>query len=170
MSAWSKREIEDDQNRSKLMDEGLQQWRFTGSKLGQTYFLTLLAEAAAQESKYDQSFAYLDEAQSFAEQTGENFWLAEIYRTKGKLILQTPSAVDSQAQQWLEKAIDIATKQQSKSLELRAYISLYEYYQSQNDNNGILQTSASLKALYASFTEGFDTADLVNAKNYLGDK
>ena len=167
MSAWSKAELDADQKRSKLMDEGLQQWRETGSKLGQTYFLTLLAEVAALEGQYDQSLALLDEAQLFAEHTGENFWLAEIYRNRGTLILQTPSIADTQAEQWLIKATDIAATQNSKSLELRAYISLHEYFQSHSDKDGILQSSASIKSLYASFTEGFDTMDLINAKNIL---
>jgi predicted ATPase len=73
----------------------------------------------------------------------------------------TPQA---EAEAWLQRALDVARRQEAKALELRAAMSLSYLWQQQGK-----QTEAYnlLAPIYGWFTEGFDTADLQEAKKLL---
>src|SRR5262249_41526478 len=94
---------------------------------------------------------------------------AELYRLKGELTLQSKvpgprSKVEAEAEECFLKAIEITRKQQAKSLELRAVISLSRLWQSQGKKDEARQLLADI---YGWFTEGFDTKDLQEAKALL---
>ena len=69
-----------------------------------------------------------------------------------------------EAEGWLWRALDVARHQQAKSLELRAAMSLVRLWQQQGKQ---AEARALLAPIYAWFTEGFDTADLQEAKTLL---
>jgi adenylate cyclase len=95
---------------------------------------------------------------SYRGKTGERFYEAELYRIKGTLTLQWKV---EEAEACFLKVIEIAQKQQAKSLELRATMSLARLWQQQG------KTAAArwmLAEIYNWFTEGFDTKDLQEAK------
>ncbi|MGI9319355.1 MAG: adenylate/guanylate cyclase domain-containing protein [bacterium] len=152
----------------EIMKQGLKEWRTTGSELGQSYFLTLLAEATAAKGEYGYSFELLDEALRFANRTGEYFWLPEIYRVKGELLLLSNSGKNGEVEELFNTALIEAGKEKSKSLELRAAMSLYRLQSSQGDEAQVNQARTQLGEKFQFFTEGFDTADLVAAKQILG--
>jgi predicted ATPase len=80
------------------------------------------------------------------------------------LLLRQPGTPQAEAETWLQRALDVARRQEAKSLELRAAMSLSRLWQQQ----GKLQAAHDLPALiYAWFSEGFDTADLLDAKALL---
>ena len=94
---------------------------------------------------------------------------AELYRLKRELILQAEvqsrsSIVQTEAEECFLKAIEIAQRQQAKSLELRATVSLAKLWQSQSKHN---EPHSMLSTVYNWFTEGFDTKDLQEAKALL---
>jgi predicted ATPase len=89
-------------------------------------------------------------------------WEAEIHRLKGELLLD--SECSSEAETCFLHAIDIARRQSAKSLELRAVMSLGRLFQRQGKRNEARQI---LVEIYGWFTEGFDTADLKEAKALL---
>ena len=95
---------------------------------------------------------------------GERWYEAELYRLKGTLLLQQHTDNQAESENCFHHALDIAWNQQAKSLELRAATSLARLWQQQ----GKRQEAHNLLApVYGWFTEGFDTADLQEAKALL---
>jgi predicted ATPase len=88
---------------------------------------------------------------------------AELYWAKGEL-LRTQGTADSAVEESLCHALDVARRQEAKSIELRAATSLARLWQSQGKG---AEAHALLTNIYEWFTEGFDTADLIEAKALL---
>ncbi len=108
------------------------------------------------------SLSYLDAAQEETD-TNEDRWSeAEIWRVRGDALLK--SAREDEAEASYRRAIDIAQGQEAKTFELRAATSLAQYWHQQNRNS---EAHDLLVPVYAWFTEGFDTADLKEAKALL---
>jgi len=122
----------------------------------------------------------LAEARGLVDTTGERFYEAEITRLTGELLLQTgrqgmasgrgtprvarrPSRV-AEAERCFHQALTVARRQQAKSLELRAAMSLSRLWQQQRKR---AEAYELLAAIYSWFTEGFDTADLQEAQALL---
>ncbi|MCZ6872001.1 MAG: AAA family ATPase [bacterium] len=143
---------------------GMAGWRDTGAELFRPYWLALLVEAHTSMGQTEERLAMLTEALATAERTGERWWAAELHRLKGELLLSQSSEHRVEAEGCFHQALDIARSQQAKSLELRAATSLARLWQQQ----GKRQDAHDLLApVYGWFTEGFDTADLQDAKALL---
>jgi len=106
----------------------------------------------------------LAEALNVADKTGERFYEAELYRLKGELLLKSEIQRLAEAETCFHKAIDIARRQSAKSLELGAAMSLSRLLHQQGKTEEARQMLAEI---YGWFTEGFDTADLKEAKALL---
>jgi predicted ATPase len=108
----------------------------------------------------------LAEALAHLNKTWERVLEAEIYRLKGEyLLVQTGiRCKEKQAEECFRQALVVARRQQGKSLELRAAISLSRLWQQQGKLDEARQL---LTPIYGWFTEGFDTADLQEAKALL---
>jgi class 3 adenylate cyclase/predicted ATPase len=158
------------------MRQGLAAWRATGAEFRRLYFLSLLAEAYGKGEQVGEGLKTLAQALAAVDKTDEHFYESELYRLKGQLTLQkfqvpgskfqvppSPQA-EAEAEACFHKAIEIACKQQAKSLELRAVISLSRLWQSQGKKDEAHQLVAEI---YGWFTEGFDTKDLQAAKALL---
>ena len=143
---------------------GLDAWRATGAAHMVPYFLALLAEALAQNGASEAARAALAEAQAVAERTGERWYEAELHRLAGVLALQG-GAVQA-AQDSFQRALAIAGRQQARSLELRAAISLARLWAGQGARQRAYHL---LMPVYEGFTEGFDTADLATARALLNE-
>jgi predicted ATPase len=136
----------------------------TGSKLFQPYFLGLLAEAYVEGGHPEAGLKALDEALDVLDTTEARFYVAELYRLKGALLMKQTVPDESQAETCFHQAFDIARRQQAKSWELRAATSLARLWQSE----GKCQEAYDLLApVYGWFTEGFDTADLMDGRALL---
>ena len=164
MQAWSNTEEDLKQSRHEYMEKGLKEWHTTGSELGQTYFLTLLAEATANNGDIEKSLQILSKAQAFSDQSGEKFWQAEILRTKGEVIMQTSTGAGNDAESCFTRALEVAGLQKSKSLELRAAMSLTRLYLKNKDTVKLESAYSTLESIYNSFSEGLDTSDLQKAR------
>jgi predicted ATPase len=147
------------------MQQGLAAWRAIGADGGRPYFLGLLAEAYGKAGQPEEGLILLTEALAAVEKNEEHRHEAELYRLKGELTLQ--SQVEShkskveEAEGSFLKAIEIAHKQQAKSLELRAATSLARLWQQQGKRT---DAHKLLSEIYHWFTEGFDAKDLREAK------
>ena len=106
----------------------------------------------------------LAEAHTLVEQHEERWWEAEIARLQGVLLLRQPVPPQAEAEAWLQRALDVARRQEAKALELRAAMSLARLWQQQGRR---AEAQALLAPVYCWFTEGFDTADLQEAKALL---
>jgi predicted ATPase len=123
------------------------------------YFLALLAEAYARIGQREEALTTLAEALAITEQTHEGFAEAELHRLKGELLLEP-----AEAEACFHQAIEIARRQKAKSFELRAVLSLSRLWQQQGKR---AEARALLAEIYGWFTEGFDTADLQEARALL---
>jgi predicted ATPase len=106
----------------------------------------------------------LTEALAYTHTTGERFYEAELHRLKGELLLALSSENHLAAEACFQQALEVARRQQAKSLELRVAMSLSRLWQCQGKRAEARQLLAEI---YGWFTEGFDTADLLEAKALL---
>jgi predicted ATPase len=146
------------------MHWGLAAHREAGDELTRPYWLALLAEACGRTGQGEEALSTLDEALRMVQHQGGHFYEAEIYRLKGELLLANASAKHTEAETCFHQALDIAGRQQAKSWELRAAMSLSRLWQQQGKGT---EARALLAPIYSWFIEGFDTADLQEAKALL---
>ena len=140
------------------MREGLAALRAIGIEFRRPAFLALVAEVCEKAHQPGEGLAAVAEALAAAEHTGQRYWDAELHRLKG--MLTRPSDAES----CFLEAIRIAQRQRAKSLELRAATGLSRLWA----NTGkVSEAHALLSAIYDGFTEGFDTADLSDARSLL---
>jgi predicted ATPase len=144
------------------MREGMAASRSTGNRLYLSGTLGSLAEAQAEAGQPEDGLATLAEALALVEETGERHWEAELYRLKGELSLMQGDEAEAEAS--LQKAVEVALHQQAKSWELRATVALSRLWQKQGKS---AEPRRILEEIYGWFTEGFDTADLKEAKALL---
>src|SRR4029434_7018230 len=124
-------------------------------------YLALLAEAYGQA---DEGLRVLAEALTAVHTTGERHHEAELYRLQGELRLKQDVPDEQEAESYFRQAVDVARQQQAKSFELRAAMSLSRLWQQQGKRT---EAHVLLAPIYDWLTEGFDTADLQEAKALL---
>ena len=141
--------------------EGLEKERATGALLFESYTLGLLADACIKNERYEQAFEVLDRARlRLGNQTSERFYEAEIYRLLGEAYLRSRQDL-GQAERYLCKGLKVAREQKAKSLELKLCVSIYDLYELRQNAD---KYRSQLGKIYESFSEGFDTTDLLRAK------
>jgi predicted ATPase len=144
--------------------QSLRALRATGAKIWRPYFFALLAEAQGIQWEPGAGLTVLAEALTLVNTTGERWYESELHRLKGELLLQQNADNQAEAEVCFHQAIAIAQNQHAKSWELRAATSLARLWQ----QHGKRQEAYDLLApVYNWFTEGFDTADLQEAKALL---
>src|SRR5207302_11019749 len=144
--------------------QGIAAVRAAGAALFVPYFCTLLAEVSAHLGHTEDGLQALAEAHTLVEAHEERWWEAEVYRLRGILLLRQTGTPQEEAETWLQRALDVARRQEAKSLELRAAMSLSRLWQQQGKRQ---EAHDLLAPVYDWFSEGFDTADLIEAKALL---
>jgi len=143
------------------MHQGLLVYQPTGAGLHRPYLLSLLAEVDGKTGKTDEGLTMLNDALDTINKTEERYWEAELRRRKGELMLMRQGQKVGEAEECFRQALDIARHQRAKSLELRAAMSLSRLWQQQGKQGEAYQL---LAGIYGWFTEGFNTADLQEAR------
>jgi adenylate cyclase len=147
------------------MQQGLSVYRASGTNLYQEWFLALLAEAYRKHGHSIQGLAMITEALTLVlRDEGFHCWDPELHRLKGVLLLQLSSDNQAEAETCFHHALESARTQQAKSFELRTATSLARLWQQQGKRQ---EAQDLLAPVYDWFTEGFDTADLQDAKALL---
>ena len=144
--------------------QGLLVHRGTGAALLRPYWLAILTEAYGIMGQPEAGLTVLTEALTHVDKTGERWYEAELHRLKGELLLQQHTDNQAEAETCFHQAMTIAQSQQAKSWELRAATSLARLWQQQGKRQ---EAHDLLAPIYHWFTEGFDTADLKDAKALL---
>jgi predicted ATPase len=148
----------------KQIQRGFTEHRAAGAEANRSEFLYWLAAAYCATGRPDEALNTLNYALQLAEEH-QNLWHeAEIYRFKGEFLLRRRDANPSEALECFERAIEIARKQSAKSWELRATTSFARLLARQGRRD---EARTTLADIYNWFTEGFDTADLKDAKALL---
>jgi predicted ATPase len=164
LHSWALAQQGQAQEGIEQIHQGLIAWRATGAEQARPYFLALLAEAHGITGKPEAGLTVLTEALAHVDTTGERWYESELYRLKGELLLQQNADNQAEAGTCFHHALSTARAQQAKSWELRVATSLARLWQQQ----GKRQEARDLLApIYNWFTEGFDTADLQEAKALL---
>jgi class 3 adenylate cyclase/predicted ATPase len=198
LQGWALAEQGQHEEGIALISQGMAIYQAIGAGYYRSYQLALLAEAYGKAGQVEEGLFTLAEALTVIENTGERFYEAEVYRLKGELMLQQESKEqraggrEQEAEACFLKAIEVAQKQQAKSLELRAVMSLVRLRQQQalkqsaksqavrGEQKGeatrdtqhatrakLAEAYTMLSDVYTWFTEGFDTKDLQEAKALL---
>jgi class 3 adenylate cyclase/predicted ATPase len=144
--------------------EGVANWTRLGRTFYLPYGLAFLAGGLARHNDRAAALEALGQGLEVASATGEHMWDAELYRVTATVLLAENKLDEGQAS--LQQAIRIAQAQQAKSLELRAARDLGRLWAEQGRR---AEARDLLAPVYGWFTEGFDTADLREAKALLDD-
>ena len=147
----------------QMMSGGLDGAWASGMEVGRPRNLALLAEACGRSELFEQGLSLIKEGIAAAEITGEAHYEPELYRIQGELLLQAEFPTE-EVEQSLLQAIAIAKRQKSRSLELRASISIGRLW---NQLGKARQAGELLRTVHSHFAEGFDTADLKEAKELI---
>ena len=120
-----------------------------------------MADACIKNKRYGQALDFLKQAQlRLNGENSERFYAAEIYRLLGEMYLRSNQDLD-QAEHYLCKGLEVAREQKAKSFELRVCLSMCDLYELRPDAD---KCRSQLDQIYRTFSEGFDTFDLVRAK------
>jgi predicted ATPase len=144
--------------------QGITALQATGAAVFVPFLDTLLADVCDHLGYTEDGLQALAEAQTLVEQHEERWWEAEVQRLRGVLLLRQTLTQPEEADACFQQALDVSRRQQAKSLELRAAMSLARLWQQQGKGT---EAHELLAPVYGWFTEGFDTADLQDAKALL---
>jgi predicted ATPase len=178
LKGWALAEQGQGEGELAHLQRSLVAWRATGAEVVVPYFLVLLAEAYGTLGHAEEGMTALSEGLAVMDRTGERWHEAELYRLKGDLTLQLggnsghcnpqhgalASQSETEAEACFRRAIEIARQQGAKSWELHATTSLARLLTQQGRRD---ESRSMLAEIYGWFTEGFDTADLKDAKALL---
>ncbi len=143
--------------------EGLVACQAVGAECAWPEFIILLTESLAMAGRLEEVLSAVDEALNRIQRNRECSFVAELCRLRGEFLLMGGASA-AEAEQCFHQAIEIARRQQAKSLELRAATSLARLWQRQGKP---AEARQMLAEIYGWFTEGFDTTDLQEAKALL---
>jgi predicted ATPase len=149
-----------------IITSGIIASRSTGTTLMLPLYLQYLARAYAELGQFDDAWRCNDEAMKAVQTTKETRFEAEINRMAGEIALKSPKPDAAKAEAYFERALVVARKQQAKSWELRAAMSVARLWRDQGRRD---EARDLLAPVYGWFTEGFDTLDLKEAKALLGE-
>jgi predicted ATPase/DNA-binding SARP family transcriptional activator len=138
----------------------IESFKATGAQLRLPYYLALLADAHLRAGEADSGLEVVEEALGHSRERSERWWDAELHRLRAEL-LQTSGAGAGEAEAAGRRALDIARRQEARSLELRAALTLARLMAA----SGLTAKARDLlEPVYSSFTEGLDTPDLQAAR------
>jgi len=138
----------------------------TGMVCFTSYFMSGLAETYRIANQPEVALEYIAVGMQIADSLNEHFFHAELYRQRGMIQLSQHGVDNRDVEADLRRAADMAKNQHARSLQLRALISLHQLHRQQGRE---AESFNELKDAYGGFTEGFETADLLDAKALLNE-
>ncbi|MGA8547878.1 MAG: hypothetical protein WB785_21790, partial [Mycobacterium sp.] len=146
--------------------EAMDRRRRTGMGAVWPWYLAVLAELQGMAGQVEDGLSSLEEAFRWVGRNDEHLYEAEVHRLRGELLLKQDTHDTAQAEKLFEQSLNVSRKQHAKSWELRAAMSMSRLWQ----QRGRVEDARELLApIYDWFTEGFDTADLRDAKVLLAE-
>jgi predicted ATPase len=148
------------------IDSAITAIRSTGATCFMPLRMSLLANAHARLGQVDDAWRCISEAIAASEASKETWCDADLHRVAGEIVLLSGDPDTANAETYFERALAVARKQRARSFELRAAKSLARLWKSQGKR---VEAYELLAPIYNWFTEGFDSADLKEAKALLRD-
>jgi predicted ATPase len=148
----------------QMIISGMAEYKSTGATAMSPVYLSYLATAYSDLGQFDDARRCVGEAMADMQTHTPIWYEAEVCRMAGEISLNSPKPNTANAEAYFERAVAIARRQQTKSYELRASMSLARLWRSQGK---VQQARELLAPVYGWFTEGFDTRDLKEAKALL---
>jgi predicted ATPase len=164
LQGWAMAEQGNREDAIITIREGFSSWQATGAEVAGPHYLALLAETYRCAGQPEDALDVIAEGLSAVERNGERLYEAELYRLRGELLLDRPDANPAEAEACSRQALEVARRQNARSLELRAGMSLSRLL---NRKGRGQEARRILEEIYDWFTEGMDTADLTEAKALL---
>ena len=161
---WAIAEQGDYEEGIALMRKALSVAHRAGADIARTDLLCHLAEACMKAGRLDDAFSAVSEALTAVGQQEERYYEAEIHRVKGEVLMRQDGSNVGEPEKCFRHAVEIARAQSGKSLELRATTSLARLLRETDRED---EARTMMAEIYGWFTEGFDTADLKEAKGLL---
>ena len=146
------------------MHEGMAQMRMQQQEIFMPLLMTLFAETEAEAGQPNAALATLDTQLATIARSGQRWFLAEVHRVRGEILLKCRPGDLVAAETAFTHAIDIARNQRAKLFELQAAVSLAQLWRDQGKRT---EARDLLGPIYNWFTEGFDAPDLKDAKALL---
>lgn len=173
---WAEAELGDAEGGIEKMQRGLAQYEFTGGKLRCPYFLALLADQLGKAGRIEEAFEGITKGLTLAEQTGEGYAVSGLHLIKGDLLLKSCKLVKgdkpcgdsvgvstlSEARECFADALTIAKQQGARFWQLRAALRIHKLDEMLGNASHM-----QLAEIYSTFTEGFETEDLKQARTLL---
>jgi serine/threonine protein kinase/predicted ATPase len=147
-----------------LFVKGLSAFQATGAEVRVPSYLCMLGDECIRAGRFDEARKALQDGLVVSEKNDDRSHDAELHRLTGRLLLAESPDQSAGAEECFHRAIETARRQQSKAWELRATMSLVALWQDQGRRS---EARAALAAIYDTYTEGFTTPDLVDAKDLL---
>src|SRR5262245_16961663 len=147
-----------------LLRKGFSAFRATGAAVRVPSYLSMLGDAYTQSGRFEDAHKALNEGLAVVEKNDDRCHETELHRLRGELLLAEAPDQIAAAEASFQLAIATARRQQSKAWELRATTSLARLRQRQDRRD---DARAALAAIYGTYTEGFTTPDLVEARALL---
>ena len=166
MAAWRAVHEERDHRAAEEMRNFLDRRAAMGTVSMHSYFLMLLGDAWLQLGRPDEAQAAIKEGLARALAAGEHFCTAELHRLSARACLALDAHAGSLAEAAFDAALAAARRQSSRIFELRAACDLARLWADRGERRN---AHDMLAPVYGWFTEGFNTADLKNAKRLLGE-
>ena len=148
------------------MRQGIEEQKAIGTREDFPVLFDMFAAACATAGRPQLGLDVLGEALAETERSGLSYWTAELYRSRGEVLLTLSRAHEAEAEANFRRALEVAREQRAKSLELRAAMSLARLEQSRGKPAAAYEL---LAPIYAWFREGFETVDLKEARALLDD-
>ena len=148
----------------RMITLGVTAWRATGATCWTPLHMSFLAHAQAKLGQFNEAWRCIGEAMAASEASKENWCDANIHRLAGDIVLLSGEPDEAKAEAYFERALAVARRQQAKSFELRAAMSMARLWRDQGKRD---EARNLLAPVYGWFTEGFDTLDLKEAKALL---
>jgi class 3 adenylate cyclase/predicted ATPase len=149
------------ENGIELLRAGLSAWRKTGARLWLPAFIALEAEAHATGGRFEAAVQAIEQAITVSNETGERWAIAEVLRLKARILSTAGRGAANEIETLLNESIETARRQRARVWELRASCDLAKLKRAQGREYEALKL---LQSIYDQFTEGFGTADLLDAK------
>jgi predicted ATPase len=148
----------------QMITSGVTAWASTGATVWTPLHMSFLANAYARLGQFDNAWRSIGEAMAASEASKESWFDADMHRLAGDIVLLSGEPDTAKAEAYFQRALAIARKQQAKSFELRAAMSMARLWRDQGKPD---EARSLLAPVYGWFTEGFDTPDLREAKALL---